>query len=342
MSGRGSLSLCFVVPALAGPVTGGTLYNRELCAALDRAATRVRVCELGAARLGAALQTADQVWVDSLYLAALPDLAREATGLIGLLAHYLPSFVARGRAVGPSELSDEEARALGAANAYLVTSDFMREALGPLVAPNKPICVAQPGSHAQLASAPPTASARLRALLIGNVVPGKGLDALLVALSGLLEPGDHFELSVVGSLAFDPAYAARCQRIIDDSPLLARHVTLLGACSPEQTASVLSQSQLLLSASRMESFGMALFDARVAGIPILACRGGNVAAHVAAEAGGELVDSPEQLAAACLALARAPARVAERMLRARDRALPVRPWSETARALLDQLASLEK
>ncbi len=28
---------CFVVPALDGPVTGGTLYNRELCAALSDA-----------------------------------------------------------------------------------------------------------------------------------------------------------------------------------------------------------------------------------------------------------------------------------------------------------------
>ncbi|MEI9938902.1 MAG: glycosyltransferase family 4 protein [Pseudomonadota bacterium] len=333
---------CFVVPALDGPVTGGTLYNRELCSALGRSATRVLVSELGAAGLGAALEAAGQVWVDSLYLAALPDVAREATGRVGLLAHYLPSFVAYGRAIQPAELGAEEARALSIANAFLVTSDFMREALGPLVAPEKPIFVAVPGSHARLGRLPPNPSLGLRALMIGNVVPGKGLEALLMALSELLRAEDPFELSVVGSLDFDPEYVARCRRVIANSARLAARVTLLGACSPERTAHVLNEAELLLSASRMESFGMALSEARVAGIPIASCAGGNAAAHVRVEAGGQLVDSPRELAAACLELARAPARVQQRIGQARGHALPARPWSETARALLGQLACLEK
>ena len=234
MNARRASTLCFVVPALDGPVSGGTLYNQELCAALAQSAIRVVNSELGAAGLGAALEAADQVWVDSLYLAALPDLVRQKPGRVGLLAHYLPSFVSCGRAVQSEELSIEEARALSCADSFLVTSEFMREAFEPLVAPQKPIFVALPASHAELARVPPEPSLGLRALLIGNVVPGKGLEALLLSLSELLDADDQFELSVVGSLTLDPAYAARCLRIIADSRLLAGRVTLIGACSPER------------------------------------------------------------------------------------------------------------
>jgi len=342
MSARSPFTLCFVVPALDGPVSGGTLYNRELCSALRGSTARVEVYELGAAALPAALKSADQVWVDSLYLAAVPDLVREATGRVGLLAHYLPSFVAYGRAAHAAELSAVEARALASADAFLVTSDFMREAFEPIVAPRKTILVALPGSHSRLAASSPPPSRGLRSLMIGNLVPGKGLEELLGALSNLLTAEDHFELSVVGSLAFDPTYAARCQRIIADSRLLAQRITLLGACSPDRTAKLLSQAELLISASRMESFGMALFEARVAGIPILACAGGNVARHIVREAGGQLVNDADALAAGCLELARAPGRVRQRIDQARRLALPARPWPETARSLLTQLESLEK
>lgn len=334
--------LCFVVPALNGPISGGTLYNRELCSALHEFGVSVAVSELGASTLGAALEAADQVWVDSLFLAALPDLARAATGRVGLLAHYLPSFVACGRAARPAELSEVEARALSCANSFLVTSEFMREALEPLVAPQKPILVALPGSHARLNAVSTKPSLGLRALMVGNVVPGKGLEPLLLALAASLKADDHFELSVVGSLDFEPAYVARCRRIIAGSPRLSERVTLLGVCSPERTALLLGQAELLISASRMESFGMALFEARIMGIPILACTGGNVARQIDVEAGGQLVNGCAELAAACGELAREPAVVQRRVEQARRHAPPARPWSETARALLDQLLILEK
>jgi len=87
---------------------------------------------------------------------------------------------------------------------------------------------------------------------------------------------------------------------------------------------------------------MALAEARIAGIPILACAGGNAATHVAADAGGQLVENPRELAAACVALARDPGRVQRRIGRAREHARPARTWSETAQVLLAQLGNLEK
>ena len=333
---------CFVVPSLSGPISGGTLYNRELCRALEQLGAPTSVAEITQPRLLTALAEVDWVWVDSLYLAAVPDLVRASPGRVGLLAHYLPSFVRCGRAARPLELSGEERDALSCANAFLVTSAFMREALAALVGSSKPTLVAYPGSHARLSPEPPNPSPGLRALMIGNVVPGKGLEALLRALAKQLQAADSFELWVVGSLTFDAAYAGRCQRLIAESPMLVDRVKLLGACSPEHTLRLLAEAELLISASCMESFGMALAEARIVGTPILACAGGNAAAHVSVEAGGQLVDTPEALAAAGIELARAPGRVRQRVGQARSHASPARTWAETARRLLDQLACLER
>jgi len=341
MSALHAATHCFVVPALDGPVTGGTLYNRELCAALSEASYPIAVRGLEALELGPPLNAACWLWVDSLFLAALPRLRRFAPGRTGLLSHYLPSFVALGRSALPAELSDQERRALCAADAFLVTSELMREAFGPLVAPEKSIFVVSPGSRARLAPVAPSSSRGLRALLIANVLPGKGIEPLLEALAASLRPDDQFSLSIVGSLEADRGYAAGCLALARSAELQAR-VTFCGALQPEQTAALLAESELLISASAMESYGMALAEARVAGVPISAVSGGNTRAHIDAEAGGHCFRSVPELVIACLELCRSPERVRQRVEQARRRAVPARSWPLAAQQFINQLASLEK
>jgi glycosyltransferase involved in cell wall biosynthesis len=342
MSQAAPVEHCFIAPALGGPVTGGTLYNRELGAALAGSGCQIAVSELGSAELRRLLGEARRVWVDSLYLGALPELKRAASSPVGLVVHYLPTMVALGRAARPAELSVVEQNALRAADVFLVTSDFMREALEPLVATPKPILVVAPGCYARLASAAPRSLLGLRALLVGNVVPGKGIEPFLRGLAESLRVDDKLRLSIIGSLDADRSYAEHCQRVVSESPTLAERVTWRGALSPGQALSELSEAELFISASVMESYGMALAEARVAGVPILARAGGNVAAHVNERAGGELAQSTSGLVAACLALVRAPARARERLENARRHALHAQSWSEAARQFSAQVASLEK
>jgi glycosyltransferase involved in cell wall biosynthesis len=344
MSGaRAPSKLCFVVPALDGPLTGGTLYNRGLLAALGRS-IRLDVLDLSAPALGSALATASVTWLDSLYLHAAPALKRQASGKVGLLLHYLPSFVARGRAATPSELSAEERGALSSADAFLVTSAFMRDAIEALVAPKKAILVVEPGVCAEPSPTMPEASAELSVVVVGNVVPGKGIEAWLRALEATLGVSDRVRVSIVGSLTLAPDYAERCQRLVSGSAQLRERVVFLGSLSQPETWAVLAESELFVSASRMESYGIALAEARVIGVPILAVNAGNAAAHVTAEGGGELLDDDAALARACLDLARNRALSRERLgkARARARLVPARSWSDAAAELTDQLAEWEK
>lgn len=332
---------CFVVPRLDGPISGGTCYNRELLGELAQRA-RVCACELASPELTRALESARVVWVDSLYLEALPELRRRTRARLALIVHYLPSFVALERRAVNSELSREERRALAVADAFLVPSAFMRDALERLVAPTqKSMFVVEPGTAARLR---PARAARdgLDVVLIGNVVEGKGLLAFLRALARVLAADDALAVSVIGRLDAEPAYVKACQALVAETPVLAERVQWLGVLSEPAALARLSRADLFVSASRMESYGMALNEARVVGVPILARAGGNTAAHVATEAGGALLHSDDALARACVALARDPELMRERLAAARAHAVEPRTWARAADELLAQLATWEK
>ena len=57
---------------------------------------------------------------------------------------------------------------------------------------------------------------------------------------------------------------------------VARHVEFLGACDPARVADILSRSTVFALPSRREAFGLALLEARAAGLPIVARANGGV------------------------------------------------------------------
>lgn len=326
----------FVVPDLRGRPTGGTRYNAQLIDAL-----RARGVDLDVQALEdseTAPSVADLVWVDSLYLHAVPRLARlVGDARLGVIVHYLPSLMTEGVRRDTHALSDLERSALAASDCVLVTSGYLARILEH-AGYDRPIVVVEPGSELSVPNDVERASDRVRAVLVAHVVPSKGIDGFLRALARSEFDRDRFELRVVGDLAADPAYASRCRDFVLCDDKLAHSVQFCGSADPERVACELAWANLLVSASRMESFGMALDEARRAGLPIIARDAGNVAAHVVPEAGGELVSDELELAAACARLSRNPAELSVRLGRARARIPPARPWDVAASELIEQLA----
>src|SRR5688500_18440613 len=120
---------CFIVPDLDGPISGGTLYNRELVTALRAAGADCAALELNQAASALARDQSALFWLDSLFLAALPELAPVAPGRIGLITHYLPSLLDHGEGLAPADLDAEERFALEHAARFLVPSEFMQQLL---------------------------------------------------------------------------------------------------------------------------------------------------------------------------------------------------------------------
>jgi glycosyltransferase involved in cell wall biosynthesis len=295
----------FVIPDATERITGGNLYNLRLISALREAGADVHESGRDGAR------PEGRVFVDSLYLDAVPRFAP-----CHLLAHYLPSLVA-----GHDTLSAAERAALLAAEGFVAPSAFMAGELARLAPEPRPTVVVAPGVEV-LHSALPRVS---RALLVANLVPGKGVLPLLRALGPR-----PLALAVVGSHDLDPAYAAACRAA-------GPGVDFKGALPHAQTIAEIAASDFLVSSSRMESFGLALAEARALGVPIVARAGGNAGAHVAELAGGRLVESDEALADECLRLARGGAELEERRHAAQAHRPPARTWADAARDFQAQL-----
>ncbi len=319
----------FLVPDLNGPTTGGTLYNRELVAALGRlgvAAEPVKREQVAKLKLGA---PGDRCWVDSLFLAEFPSWCAAYPQLkFGLILHYLPSLLEHPDALWVEDLSAVEKAALGCADVCLVTSRFMKQVLRGLGF-GRSIAIVEPGCE-PVRTADPMLPEVPSALMIANLLPSKGILEYLESLGRQVEAKDRFQLAVIGSHDLEHVYAARCKTAAEQSALKHR-VTFLGALAPEQIAPALQAHHFFVSASRIESYGMALAEARTVGVPILAQAGGNVAAFMDPNSGGELAADATQLASASLLLFRDPAALAARRVLALANAATPRAWDDAGR-----------
>lgn len=332
----------FIVPQLDGPISGGTQYNGLLMAGLKEVGCACEVLPVDRAKavLASAAGT-DSYWVDSLYLDRLPELALVAKPgtRLGLMVHYLPSLLSRGDGIGPGDLTASEAATLRTATMFMVPSPWMRGVVHRLAAPVRPVLLVEPGRPSCTSSSVP--GPPVRAVMVANLVEGKGVHRFLVSLAEQLRETDGLHISIVGGESQDPAYAKRCHTLARNLRVSGR-VRFLGELPNDQTLQVMATSNLLISCSRMESFGMALMEARVLGLPILAERGGHVAAIVEPDSGGELVANGADLVGRLLLISRDHADHRRRMVLAQARRWMARPWSEAARELLSQLENLDR
>jgi glycosyltransferase involved in cell wall biosynthesis len=337
----------FVVPDTSGSITGGTLYNRELVDALAERGFAIEVCDLDAAlaapdrpKRARSAGVGRFLWLDSLYLDALPELRRAyQSDRIGLLLHYLPSLVARGRELAPADLGAAEARALEQADAIVATSAFMREIVEKLGARARGVSVIEPGRLASGVAEPAPVNDGLNAIVVANLMPGKGVEPFLRALADELLASDRFRLTIVGSDTLDPRYAAACRDVAMREARLSA-VELAGSLDPRSTLECMADKNLVVSASVMEAYGMAVAEARTLGVPILARSAGNLDGMVEPRAGGELVADHRELSRAFVRLCRNRLERARRIDCARMHAWPARHWTQAAAefiALTDRL-----
>jgi len=327
-------ALTLFLPRESRKLSGGNLYNREIVEALRR---RVPVETPDIASLGAALDRgAPGVYLlDSLDLEAALTLERRAPGQrFGLLMHHLPSLEPGLSDSDPAR--DLERRALERFDFWIATSELSRELLIERgLAPQRVFRVAPALRPVERGDR--ELGVKLRALWVGNLIPRKALLPWLTELSGLVRAADDFELTVCGRHDAEPEYAEACRRA---AARLGERVTFQGVVAPEEMPALYRASSLFVSSSEMETFGMALQEARGFGVPILALDGGNAREHVVAGETGLLVPSHRESCTALLGFARDLESL--RPLFEGAARVPVnrRSWDDAAEELLSALAAL--
>jgi glycosyltransferase involved in cell wall biosynthesis len=290
-------NLVFVV---AGPLdqrTGGYLYDARIVDGLRGLGRDVRVVELpgdwpapdDAARDAFAARLAEcadgaVVVVDGLVGGAAPgpiEAERERLRVVALVHHPLADEASGGRGeLGAASLEAREARTLAAARGVIVTSAFTAERVAGLGATPARIRIVEPGTEAVPrggGDARTRPDGPVELLCLGSVVPRKDQGALVRALERMhaADPRLAWHCRMVGSVRRDPDYATGLVRATADSTVHDR-VEFMGELDDGALEEVWRGTDVFVSASRYEGYGMALTEAMVRGLPVVAVAGGAV------------------------------------------------------------------
>jgi glycosyltransferase involved in cell wall biosynthesis len=250
--------------------SGGNAYDRQVCNGLTAIGWSVHEhatpggwpCPDDAARaaLGgvlAALADGSVVLVDGLIASAVPDvLVPEAGRLRLVVLVHMP--------LGDQTL--DECAVLSAAAAVVTTSPWTQRWLADRYGISiSQLHVAEPGvAPADLAAGTPTGG---ELLCVAAVHPGKGHDVLLAALTAVRDLPWH--CACVGSLDRDPDFVDRVARQARDSGIADR-VVFTGPRTGAALDATYAAADLLVLASRGETYGMVVTEALARGLPVIA------------------------------------------------------------------------
>lgn len=290
--------VAFAVPGDLATPTGGYVYDRRMIAELRQLGWQVDVIDLGdgyprpSAERKAAVPTLlaaapanCPIVIDGLALGVLPDSALESAKrnpLVALVHH--PLALETGLSAGDAEaLFKSEREALTAARGVVATSPSTATLLtDDYDVPPELITVASPGTDRADAFAPGSSDGIVRLVSVGALVPRKGFDVLIEALSMLTNL--PWRLTIAGDRDRDPKVAAQVEADVARHDL-ARRIELLGAVSQERIAGLYAASDLFVLPSRFEGYGMAFAEAIAHGLPIVGTTAGAIPDTVPPSAG---------------------------------------------------------
>jgi glycosyltransferase involved in cell wall biosynthesis len=293
------------------------------------------------AELLAALPDGSLALLDGLVASCTPGhVMSEAARLRVVVIVHMPLGELSGGC--PERARADEAAVLTHAAAVLTTSDWTRRRLLDRYALDPArLHVAEPGvDGADLA---PGSAAGRQLLCVAAVIPGKGHDQLAASLGQVADL--PWRCTCAGAVDLDPTFLRRVVRQTEEQGIADR-LRFVGALEERDLNSLYAGSDLLLLASRNETYAMVVTEALARGLPVLASSVGGVP-----EALGQAPDGTtpgllvpagdaDALAAAVRAwLSDGQLRTRLRC-RAQERRLTLAPWSVTARRVADVLEQM--
>jgi glycosyltransferase involved in cell wall biosynthesis len=352
--------LHFVVPdGIDDPArpSGGNTYDRNLCRGFTSLGWLVHEHPVSGfwsepdaasfAALDAAMRRIPDggvVMLDGLLASPAPHvLAPHAHRLRLVVLVHMPLSLRPG-ADDADEIRMREGAVLSGADAVVTTSRWSRDRLIELHAlPADRLHVAEPGVQpAELATGTATGEALLT---VAAVIPDKGQDLLLDALTTIPDLSWHWVC--VGSPDRDPSFAEALRRRSREHGLADR-VLFAGTATGADLDRAYAEADLMVLASRAETYGMVVTEALARGVPVVATEVGGVTEALGHGSAGThpglLVpaEDPAALADALRSwLTDAELRARLRLL-ARERRESLRGWSATTSVIAGVVTGLER
>jgi glycosyltransferase involved in cell wall biosynthesis len=290
-------AVAFAVPGDLATPTGGYVYDRRIIEELPALGWSVDAIDIGdgfprptgatraqARTRLAAVPAGQPIIIDGLAFGVLQDEAEalhEAHPIVALVHH--PLAYESGLSADESEaLRASERAALAFAHKVVATSAATARLLGTAydVPPDR-LTVVRPGTD-RAAPAARRNDGEVALLAVGAVVPRKGYDVLVAAVSQLKDL--PWRLVIAGDLGRSPG----CARQLDNDIArfgLGDRIVLTGAVTSERLAALYAEADLFVLPSRFEGYGMAYTEAIAHGVPVVATNAGAIPDTVPAGAG---------------------------------------------------------
>lgn len=329
--------LLLLQPPARGRISGGYRFNAALARALK--ARGIGLLEEWDPGQAPPENTAGRVLVDSLYLhRPAPERVAgwlRAGGRAGyLLAHYLPLEDPTLAEAAKTAWYESARTWLSSLQGIFCTGQGQAEAWRrhfPQLGCIHFLPPAIPDRRTIPFPPPPQGHGKpLRLVTVGTLSPSKGQHEILDTLRDLRDRA--FQWDLVGSCEEHPHYVRQLkERIRTDN--LTHNIVFHGSLSPEQSAGLLERAHLCVSASRLESFGMANAEALARSVPLLAFDAGDLPLWIDHGPGSWIMDSrdPSAWRRRLKQLVREPGTLRPPLTAPR---LPSRSWDETADLLL--------
>ena len=332
----------FAVPGDLATPTGGYAYDRRIIAELKTLGWTIDVIDLGdgyprpdaanraALPLLSRMPQGQPIVIDGLAFGVLPAAAaslHQRNPLIALV--HQPLALESGLSLADAnKFRASERAALEFARRVIATSPSTAKLLTmDYGVPAEHITVARPGTD-PVAPAVGSRDGVVRLLAVGSVVPGKGYDVLIAALTTLTDL--PWQLTIAGDTGRDRATAAKIEDDIARFKLTDR-IALLGAVAPARLAELYRAADLFVLASRFESYGMAYAEAIAYGLPTIGTTAGAIPETLPGESA--ILVKPDDAAALADALRRLIADSNERQKiasAARAAAVHLPTWRDSA------------
>lgn len=326
----------FVVPDFSAFVSGGNIYNEALIAALQSKNYPCQNISFDEFAFLFKKEESALFFIDTLFLKEIaPLLLLPRNGAeIWLIVHHLESLYPPVGTTSSNYFKTYEAPLLKLFDGFLTSSQFTANYLQQQRGLSQKTIVVPPAVKYFPKSIPKKSSTKIHALLVANLVERKGIFPFLQAFSQLdwTTWQDHLQITIIGSKTMSPEYAEACRKIVDESPILTAIVQLKGTVPETKVPSFYQQANLFISTAFMETYGMALQEASLFQLPLLAVNGGNVKTHLEDGKNGFLLANPMEVALSLKQLCEHRSIFQNLLENAKNKALssPVYHWEEAA------------
>ncbi len=335
--------------------SGGNTYDRRICMGLTAIGWSVHQhvvpgpwprpdsqARAALARVLTGLPDGAVALLDGLIASGTPEVVVPEAGRLRLVVLVHMPLGGRPDEGGQGLAGAQEHEVLSAAAAVLTTSHWTRRWLRDRYALNPMrLHVAAPGVDAAARARGTPAGGEL--LCVAAVTPDKGHDQLLTALAGVADL--PWRCVCAGALTLDPAFAEGLVHQARGSGLAGR-VRFVGPLTGEALDRAYAASDLLLLASRAETYGLVVTEALARGVPVVATSVGGLPEALGHGPDGTepglLVPpgDPEALAAALRSWLSDGERRERLRNAARGRRRTLSPWSQTSALVAGVLAQV--